>query len=53
LPPVSKAASADEGVLLHFNPLAFINTNQITALTPNFVPITDAVVPDYPALPTV
>jgi hypothetical protein len=40
-------------VLLHFDPLAFINTNQITALAPNFVSITDAIVLDYPALPTV
>jgi hypothetical protein len=44
--------SADKGVLLHFDPLPFINTNQIAARTLNFVSITDAIIPDYPAFPT-
>jgi len=40
-------------MLLKFDPLSFINPDEITALASAFIPLVNAEILDYPALPAV
>ena len=42
-----------DGVLLHFDPFAFINPDKAAALTPDLASVTDTIILDYPSFPAV